>query len=337
MVASRSLPSKDPAVVKVLNFFDELFVQLKTKHNGSSQIEEDREIRAQCQAPAPWALASIASQASLLKYPYKTPQRQTEVVILDTWIDIDHPELEGRARRGPAFLNGTSEWHGTHVAGIIGSKTYGVNKNATMLSIQVLDGTGTGSWSVLLTALEWIGKNLRPSIINMSIGGPKSDIVNAALNVLVRHGWKVVVAAGNESQDACDTTPAGASDVIAVGAYDVNNTWASFSNYGPCVNMLAPGVDVLSLYPNGGLAFASGTSMASPMVAGLWSLVPAMAAQEFLTMMGETCIIKNVPPHTSNIMASCAKGGLCNEPCPSAMSLDDCCRQCPSLMCTLRL
>ena len=318
LVAKES-PFSSAKSTPVLNFYDELFVQLSPSEvrHGSATIEENRQVRALCQTQAPWSLASLAeaSPSQALIYPYKSPQAATQVVVVDTWVDIEHPEFEGRAHRGPAFANGTSEGHGTHVSGLIGGKTYGVNKNATIVSIQVLDDQGYGTWATMAAGLEWVARNLEASIINMSIGGPHSQIINSVLNLMVRHGWKVVVAAGNESQDACDTSPAGAGDVITIGAYDQNLQWASFSNYGKCVNMLAPGVDVPSAWPDGEMAYASGTSMASPLVAGLWSLVPAMPAQEFLSMFGETCRVNGTPPHTSNIAPSCAKAGLCNEKC----------------------
>ena len=308
----------------MLNFYDELYVQLTPKpihHDGP--LEENRPVHAlACQAPAPWAQASLAEEETLLDaglvYPYQDEQPPTQVVIVDTWVDIDHEELKGRASRAPAFASGTSEWHGTHVAALVAGKTFGVNKNASIVSVQVLGDGGYGTWATILAGLDWVAKNLKPSIINMSIGGPRSRIIDDAVNLMVRHGWKIVVAAGNDGRDACETSPAGAEDVIAVGAHDRYRRWAPFSNHGKCVNIVAPGVNVTSAYPGNMEAIGSGTSMASPIVAGLWSLVPAMSAQSFLSLFGQTCLLSGVPANTGNSMASCAKAGLCQRSwCPA--------------------
>jgi len=169
---------------------------------------------------------------------------------------------------------------------LIGSRTYGVMKKARIVGVSVLDGSGTGAYSTIAAGLTWAFQdhqsNKRVGVINMSIGGPKSDFINNAVNAITNAGLPIVVAAGNEAKDACDTSPASAQGAITVGATNDQNKLASFSNFGSCVTVLSPGENLLSTWLNGNTAWLSGTSMASPVVAGViasyQSWLPRMSA-----------------------------------------------------------
>lgn len=257
-----------------------------------------------CQRNAPWHLSSVnGKRLPDAKYSYDNVQAETTVYVVDTWVDTEHPDFQGRASRGPAFESGSGS-HGTHVAGLVASSSFGVNKRAKIVSVQVLNGAGTGPWSSILAGLEWISRRSRyGSVINISIGGGKSAPIDAAINAFTRHGWKIVVAAGNSQVDACTTSPAGAQGAITVGAFDVNYAFTSFSNYGKCVDIQAPGKDILSLYPGDRAAYNSGTSMAAPIVAGIWSLNPSLTAEELKKQFSQQWDLQRLPEATTNRVA----------------------------------
>lgn len=200
--------------------------------------------------------------------------------VVDTGIDTEHSEFSGRAKWGNNFVDQQDtdcNSHGTHVAGLIGSDSYGVCKNAQLYAVKVLDCDGRGSLSGVIKGIEWVYKQHRnektgtvKSIINMSLGGGYSRAVNMAVEKTLEkdNNFYVVVAAGNEDSDACNTSPASVKKALTVMASDKNDNRAWFSNWGPCADIYSPGVDVLSTVPNGKTAVYSGTSMASPIAAG---------------------------------------------------------------------
>ncbi|GKT41505.1 alkaline protease 1 [Colletotrichum spaethianum] len=201
--------------------------------------------------------------------------------IVDTGILTTHSEFQGRATFGANFINtvDTDEnGHGSHVAGTIGGQTFGVAKNVNLVAVKVLDGDGAGSNSGVLDGMQFViddvkAKNLTgKAVMNMSLGGSASAAVNRAVQALNNAGIVPVVAAGNENQDAANTSPASAPNAITVGAIDArNDRKASFSNFGAAVDIFAPGVNILSVGITSDTATntLSGTSMASPHVAGL--------------------------------------------------------------------
>lgn len=257
-----------------------------------------------CQRPMPWHLKDIAKNETV--YSAANPIRPATIYIVDTYVDIEHPEFEGRASVGYTIALG-EHYHGTHVAAIAAGKRYGVCKSCYIRAVQVLDGNGMGTYSHILKGLAWVSRQ-RVGIVNFSIGGPKSEVVNNALFELYKAGYTVIVAAGNDNQDSCNYTPGSALGVIAVGAYNIVRQFSKFSNYGKCVDISAPGENIQSAIPHGQYAYLSGTSMASPVVAGLAGVYlsqynqPQSPAQvrKWLLRSATTGKIQRVPPKTAN-------------------------------------
>lgn len=206
--------------------------------------------------------------------------KNVNVYIIDTGVTVKNPEFENRATLGPNFSSDLRNvdyvGHGTHVAGVVGSKTYGVAKKVNIHSVKVLDRRGQGSLSAVIEGLEYAVNHHLDSgiagVANLSLGAAKSNVLDAAVKAAYDAGLLVVVAAGNNNMNACRTSPAGSSYALTVGAIDdKNDEIAHFSNWGKCVDIFAPGVDVTSLSnrDNENTQTLSGTSMASPVVAGL--------------------------------------------------------------------
>lgn len=238
--------------------------------------------------PPSWGLARISTRQLDLTSPFIYPTtagRGVHVYVMDTGIQATHTDFGSRVGSGTnSVVNGGSpaddNGHGTHVAGTIGSATYGVAKAVTLHSVKVLNAAGAGTIEDVIEGLQWIAQNhpLTRStlgVVNISLNSPKSQAVNDAVNALVDKGLVVITVAGNNNgADACTRSPAGAAKVLTVGATDKTDTRASFSNIGPCVKMFAPGTDITSLWmgANGATKTMSGTSMAAPHVAGVAAL-----------------------------------------------------------------
>jgi subtilisin family serine protease len=202
------------------------------------------------------------------------------VYVTDTGIKTSIADFEGRASVGADFIedgqNGQDcSGHGTHVAGTVGSKTYGVAKKAKLVSVRML-GTGCGSSgpdSAGVKAIEWITANAKkPAVVNASWTFDTADIGNDAIAGMIGSGVQMAVASGNSSTNACSTGPAKIPALITVNATSSNDARASFSNYGSCTDIFAPGDNITSLGLGGGAATMSGTSMATPHVAGVAAL-----------------------------------------------------------------
>jgi len=170
--------------------------------------------------------------------------------------------------------------HGTHVAGTIASAKYGLAKRARILGVKVLNAQGSGLYSRIISAIDFVVRTARrgKSVVNLSLAGQYSRALNDVMRAARQRGIVVVVAAGNEHQNACNLSPASSIHVVTVGATDRNDRSANFSNFGKCVDVFAPGVDIVSLgiRNNDGSAIMSGTSMASPHVAGIVALYMSM-------------------------------------------------------------
>jgi hypothetical protein len=202
--------------------------------------------------------------------------------VVDTGIDVEHPEFEGRAKWLANFADDTDtdcNSHGTHCAGLVGSKSFGVCKDAQLFAVKVLNCQGSGTYSGILSGLEFVHKrheeqskenpNVK-SVISMSLGGGFSRAINRAVEAIVENNsMYVVVAAGNEDSNACRTSPASARGILTIMASDKYDNRAYFSNYGSCADLYSPGVNILSTIPNGKTAVYSGTSMATPVLVGV--------------------------------------------------------------------
>ncbi|KAK6357684.1 Secreted subtilisin-like serine protease sub4 [Orbilia javanica] len=205
------------------------------------------------------------------------------VYVIDTGVYWDHDELRdmkavdySRVRWGTNTISKDlidGNGHGTHCAGTIGGLTYGVARRVNLVAVKVLDNDGSGTWSSVLAGMNWVAADAKAntSVVSMSLGGGKLESVNQAVKALYDRGVTVIVAAGNEADDASKYSPASADNAITVGALDVDGTVPDFSNYGSAVDILAPGVNVLSSVIGSDTAtdYYSGTSMATPHVAGL--------------------------------------------------------------------
>jgi len=201
------------------------------------------------------------------------------VYVLDTGIDSKHKDFEGRMGEGfGAYPTGGTEddhGHGTHVAGTIGGTEFGIAKAVTLHPVRVLQN-GSGSDSDVIRGLDWVTDHVRqngwPAVANMSLGGSASPALDLAVCRSIEGGVSYAVAAGNESANACGSSPARVLQSVCAGATDRNDRGASFSNTGECVAVFAPGVDITSARRSGGSTTMSGTSMASPHVAGTAAL-----------------------------------------------------------------
>lgn len=258
------------------------------QHNPAvAWIEPDRVISATAtvqtvEADAMWGLDRIDQHDLPLdgNYSYDDDGAGVNVYLIDTGINATHVEVAGRVGVGYAALAdgfGTDDCsgHGTHVAGIVGGTTFGVAKAVTLHPVRVLDCNGEGSYSAVLAGIDWVTRNhVGPSVANMSLGGPPSAAVDNAILNSIASGVTYVVAAGNAAVDACTETPARLAEAIVVGASTQGDSRASFSNYGSCVDLFAPGQRILSAFSGSdtATAVASGTSMAAPFVTGAVAL-----------------------------------------------------------------
>ncbi|WP_374774604.1 S8 family peptidase [Streptomyces sp. NBC_01310] len=195
--------------------------------------------------------------------------------ILDTGIDYAHTEFGSRASFGYDAIgdgrNGQDcQGHGTHVAGTVAGATYGVARKANLVSVRVLGCDGKGTWSGIIAGMDWVAKNAKqPAVLNGSLGGDRSAAVNDAATALSDAGVLPVIAAGNDAKDACNVSPASAARVLTVAASNQWDEETSFSNYGTCVSLYAPGQAIVSAKLGGGSVALDGTSMAAPHVAGV--------------------------------------------------------------------
>ena len=168
--------------------------------------------------------------------------------------------------------------HGTHVAGTIGGATYGIAKKVSLVSVRVLDCTGKGSFDQVIAGVNWVTANaVKPAVANMSLGGAPSTALDTAVANSIASGITYSIAAGNQGTDACTSSPAVVPTALTVGATDITDARASFSDYGSCVDLFAPGVNIVSdWFASPFTQTVSGTSMASPHVAGRRRAVPCV-------------------------------------------------------------
>jgi aqualysin 1 len=256
------------------------------KNPNVNFVEQDQTFQAvTVQNPTgSWGLDRIDQSPLPLdnSYTYNYTGAGINAYIIDTGIRTTHAQFEGRATWdfdanyiGTSCSDTVMHWHGTHVAGTVGGKDYGVAKAVKLHSVRVLDNCGNGSGASIIAGLDWIANNkMLPAVANMSISGGKSDAINQSIRNLINSGVVIAVAAGNSSWDACQYSPASESLAITVGATTKIDERAGYSNYGTCVDIFAPGDAIVSAYnTNDTATFTSnGTSMASPHVAGVAAL-----------------------------------------------------------------
>ncbi|KAI8344632.1 serine protease 1 [Chlamydoabsidia padenii] len=277
--------------------FERQVIDLIRSSDDVLYVEQDSLVYAnELQRSAPWGLARVShrdrlSFSTFNKYEFdgSTAGEGVKVYVIDTGVNIDHVDLEGRATWGATIPSGDPDedgnGHGSHCAGTIAGKKYGVAKKAEPVAVKVLRSNGSGTMSDVVEGVEWAsiahskaaeaakksGKPFKGSVANMSLGGGKSRSLDIAVNGAVDAGIVFAVAAGNDNADACNYSPASAENAITVGASTLSDERAYFSNYGKCVDVFAPGLNILSIWRGSKYATntISGTSMASPHVAGL--------------------------------------------------------------------
>jgi subtilisin family serine protease len=244
-------------------------------------VEVDRPVALSqtTQTSAPWGLDRSDQRSPPLSkdYTYAANGTGVRAYVIDTGIFAGHTDFGGRVGVGYTAINdgyGTNDCngHGTHVAGTIGGLTWGIAKAVSLVPVRVLDCAGSGTMSGVIAGLDWVAANaLRPAVVNMSLGGGTSSTLDAAVANTVAEGIPVVVAAGNENVDACTRSPAREPSALTVGATTSSDARASYSNFGTCLDLFAPGSSIKSAWYTSNTATntISGTSMASPHVAGL--------------------------------------------------------------------
>ncbi|MET9628607.1 S8 family serine peptidase [Lentzea sp. NPDC006480] len=292
-----------------------------------------------------WGLDRI-DQANLpldQRYTYPNTAPNVTAYVLDTGIYKAHTEFEGRAKDGYDFIDNDSDasdcqGHGTHVAGTIGSKTYGVAKKVNLVAVRVLDCSGNGQYSQIIKGIDWVAQNARkPAVANMSLGGGADSTVDSAVQRAIAAGVTFGLAAGNNNGDACQTSPARLPEAITVAASDAADkrsiyTGGQASNWGTCVDLFGPGSNITSTRNGGGTQSMGGTSMATPHVVGAAALYVSANPSATPAQVRDALVNNATPGKITDTQGSPNKllnisfiggGGPDPEPCDAATNGDD--------------
>jgi serine protease len=292
------------------------------KNPNVSFVEQDATVTTTAvQSNPSWGLDRVDQRNLPLSKSYddlNNSGSNIPVYVVDTGINAAHSDFESRVTAGFSVISdglGSNDCngHGTHVAGTIGGRTYGVAKTVTLIPVRVLNCSGSGTYSGVIAGLDWIAANHPagvPAVVNMSLGGPASSSVDIAVSNLVNKKITVVVAAGNSNADACNFTPARVAGAITVGATESNDSRASYSNFGSCLDVFAPGSAISSAWIGSSNAVntISGTSMASPHVAGISARL--LASNTGLS-----------PSQVENLIKTQATGSVVSNPGPGSLNL----------------
>lgn len=332
--------------------FDDETIEAIRRHPDVDYIERDSIVHTmghdepEIEKNAPWGLARISHRDSLSfgswnKYLYAADGGEgVDVYVIDTGTNYKHVDFEGRAHWGKTIPSGDADedgnGHGTHCSGTVAGKKYGVAKKANVYAVKVLRSNGSGTMSDVVKGVEYAvtahkkavkeakdgkKKGFKGSAANMSLGGGKSTTLDLAVNAAVDAGIHFAVAAGNDNADSCNYSPAAAENAVTVGASTLMDERAYFSNFGKCNDIFAPGLNILSTWIGSEHATntISGTSMASPHIAGLLaymlSLQPSKDSayavaditpkklKDNLMSVATVGALSDVPSNTKNILA----------------------------------
>lgn len=291
---------------------------------------------------APWGLARISHRDALgfgdfNKYLYSENGGEgVDAYVIDTGTNTDHVDFEGRATWGKTIPQGDEDvdgnGHGTHCSGTIAGKKFGVAKKANIYAVKVLKSNGSGTMSDVVKGVEWAAnahtgavtaakkgkkKGFKGSVANMSLGGGKSRVLDLAVNAAVDAGLHFAVAAGNDNADSCNYSPAAAENAVTVGASTLSDERAYFSNFGACNDIFAPGLNILSTWIGSKYATntISGTSMASPHIAGLLAYFLSLQPSS-----SSAYAVAEITPKKlkANIIAVATEGALDGVPADTA-------------------
>lgn len=319
-----ALRSQNAKVNRSFNtIFKGLSVSLNTKQLEALKknsrveiIEEDFKVTTTAtQSGATWGLDRIDQRTLPLDstFSYTSTGSNVRAYVIDTGLRATHQELTGRVQSGYTAITdgqGTNDCngHGTHVSGTIAGSTYGVAKSVTIIPVRVLGCDGSGTLSGVVAGLDWIASihtSGTPAVANMSLGAGASSTLDSAVNNLISRGVTVVVAAGNSTASACNYSPARVPAAITVAASTSTDQLASYSNYGSCVDLIAPGSSITSSWytADNAIATLNGTSMASPHVAGA---VAALLSNGYLSPANIDSQVKSSA--TSNLFSALPSG-----------------------------
>jgi cerevisin len=316
-------------------------------------VPASEECDGELEKNAPWGLARVSHRDTLSfgtfnKYLYTEDGGEgVDAYVIDTGCNIEHVDFEGRAKWGKTIPTGDEDvdgnGHGTHCSGTVAGKKYGVAKKASIYAVKVLRSNGSGTMSDVVKGVEYAAnshveqveaakngkrKGFKGSVANMSLGGGKTQALDRVVDAAVAAGIHFAVAAGNDNADACNYSPAAAADAVTVGASALDDSRAYFSNYGKCTDIFAPGLSIQSTWIGSKYAVntISGTSMASPHIAGLLayylSLQPAIDSEFYSPLTPEKMkanlleiatvgTLTDIPKDTPNLLAW--NGGGCSN------------------------